>query len=357
MLGCFPNKVMDYKDIETYNYYLDESLIAQTPIKQRDHSKLLVVNKNNGSFKDKYFFDIIDYLKDGDVLVLNNTKVLPSRIIGFKEETNAKLEVLLLKELESDVWECLVKHQKRVKEGTKIIFSKDFSCSVLEVLNDGICHVKFEYDGIFIEHLEKIGAMPLPPYIHEELKENDRYNTVYASKNGSAAAPTAGLHFTNELLDKITNKGIKILYVTLNVGLGTFRPVSENDITNHDMHSELYEISGNVAKELNLAKKEGRRIICVGTTSLRTLEANISKYKEFKSTCEETSIFIYPPYEFKSCDCLITNFHLPKSTLVMLVSAFSSVDIIKNAYKHAQEEKYMFFSFGDAMFLTNEEDI
>lgn len=348
---------MDYKDIETYNYYLDESLIAQTPIKQRDHSKLLVINKNNGSFKDKYFFDIVDYLKEGDVLVLNNTKVLPSRIIGFKEETNAKLEVLLLKEIDSDVWECLVKHQKRVKIGTKILFSNDFKCEVVDILNDGICHVKFEYDGIFIEHLERIGAMPLPPYIHEALKDNDRYNTIYASVNGSAAAPTAGLHFTQELLDKIKYKGIKILYVTLNVGLGTFRPVSENDITNHDMHSELYEISNDVADELNLAKKEGRRIICVGTTSLRTLEANITKYNKFKATSEETSIFIYPPYEFKSCDCLITNFHLPKSTLVMLVSAFSSVDIIKKAYKHAQEEKYMFFSFGDAMFLTNEEDL
>lgn len=346
---------MNYKDIETYNYDLDESLIAQTPIKERDHSKLLVVNKNNGNYKDEVFYNIINYLHEGDTLVLNNTKVLPSRIIGYKIDTNAKIEVLLLKELDKDIWECLVRPQKRVKFGTKIKFEDNFECEVLEVLNDGITHVKFNYTGIFVEHLNSVGAMPLPPYIHEKLKENDRYNTVYAKVVGSAAAPTAGLHFTNELLSEIKDKGIDILYVTLNVGLGTFRPVTENDITNHDMHSELYEISEDVANKLNIAKKDGRRIICVGTTSLRTLEANIQKYNEFKSTTEETNIFIYPPHEFKSCDALITNFHLPKSTLVMLVSAFSSVDIIKEAYMHAQSKKYKFFSFGDAMFLTNEE--
>ena len=346
---------MNYKDIETYNYDLDESLIAQTPIKDRDHSKLLVVNKKNGNYKDDVFYNIINYLNKGDVLVLNNTKVLPSRIIGYKTDTNAKIEVLLLKELESDVWECLVRPQKRVKIGTRIHFEDDFECLVTNVLNDGITHVKFDYKGIFVEHLNSIGAMPLPPYIHEKLKDNNRYNTVYAKKIGSAAAPTAGLHFTKELLKDIESKGIEILYVTLNVGLGTFRPVSENDITKHDMHKESYEISEDVADKLNKAKKDNRRIICVGTTSLRTLEANIQKYGEFKSTIEETGIFIYPPYKFKSADALITNFHLPKSTLVMLVSAFSSLDIIKNAYKHAQEEKYKFFSFGDAMFLNNEE--
>lgn len=346
---------MNYKDIETYDYPLDESLIAQTPIKERDHSKLLVVNKNNGSYKDEVFYNIINYLHKGDVLVLNNTKVLPSRIIGHKIDTNAKIEVLLLKEIDKDIWECLIRPQKRVKFGTIIKFEDNFTCEVKEVLNDGITHVKFEYDGIFIEHLERVGAMPLPPYIHEKLKDNDRYNTVYAKKNGSAAAPTAGLHFTNELLDKLKDNGIEILYVTLNVGLGTFRPVSETDITKHDMHTEQYEISEEVANKLNEAKSQNRRIICVGTTSLRTLESNITKYNEFKATKEDTGIFIYPPYEFKSCDALITNFHLPKSTLVMLVSAFSSVDIIKNAYAHAQEEKYKFFSFGDAMFLTNEE--
>ncbi len=346
---------MDYKDINTYDYDLDESLIAQTPIKERDHSKLLVVNKNNGKYVDEVFYNIINYLRKGDTLVLNNTKVLPSRIIGIKTETGAKIEILLLKELESDIWECLVRPQKRVKKGTVIKFEDDFECEVIDVFNDGITHVKFNYKGIFVEHLNSVGAMPLPPYIHESLKENDRYNTVYAKKTGSAAAPTAGLHFTKELLEQIEEKGINILYVTLNVGLGTFRPVSEDDITKHDMHSELYEISEDVAQKLNEAKKNNNRIICVGTTSLRTLEANIQKYGEFKSTIEETDIFIYPPHKFLSADGLITNFHLPKSTLVMLVSAFSSVDIIKNAYMHAQKEKYKFFSFGDAMFLTEEE--
>ena len=346
---------MDYKDINTYDYDLDESLIAQTPIEKRDESKLLIVNKNNGEYLDKHFYDILDYLHEGDVLVLNNTKVLPSRIIGHKEDTNARIEVLLLENLNNDNYECLIRPQKRVHIGTKIIFEDNFTCTVTKVLNDGITHIKFEYDGIFLEHLNKVGAMPLPPYIHEKLKDNDRYNTVYARVNGSAAAPTAGLHFTEELLNKIEDKGIEILYVTLNVGLGTFRPVSESDITKHDMHSETYEISEDVADKLNKAKKEGKRIICVGTTSLRTLEANISKYNTFKATNESTGIFIYPPYTFKSADALITNFHLPKSTLVMLVSAFSSVDIIKDAYKHAQNEKYRFFSFGDAMFLTDEE--
>ncbi len=347
---------MNYKDIETYNYDLDESLIAQTPIEKRDESKLLVVDKNNGKYIDEKFYNIINYLNKGDTLVLNNTKVMPSRIIGYKIDTNAKIEVLLLKELENNIWECLVRPQKRVKKGTIIKFDDSFNCEVINVLNDGITHVKLNYEGLLLEHLDKIGAMPLPPYIHEKLNDNDRYNTVYSCIYGSAAAPTAGLHFTNELLEKIKNKGIDILYVTLNVGLGTFRPVSENDITHHDMHKELYEISDEVANKLNKCKKENRRIICVGTTSLRTLEANIQKYGYFKGTSEETGIFIYPPYNFKSADALITNFHLPKSTLVMLVSAFSSVDIIKNAYKHAQNEKYKFFSFGDAMFLTDLEE-
>ena len=344
---------MDYKLLDTYDYDLDESLIAQSPIKDRDHSKLLVVDKNNGKYIDEVFYNIINYLNKGDTLVLNNTKVMPSRIIGNKIDTNAKIEVLLLKELDTDIWECLVRPQKRVHIGTIIIFDDSFKCEVIEVLNDGITHVKLIYSGVLLEHLEKCGAMPLPPYIHERLKDNDRYNTVYAKNYGSAAAPTAGLHFTKELLNKLKDKGIDILYVTLNVGLGTFRPVSETNITKHDMHKELYEISDEVASKLNKCKKDGRRIICVGTTSLRTLEANISKYGKFKSTKEETGIFIYPPYEFKSADALITNFHLPKSTLVMLVSAFSSLNIIKNAYKHAQEEKYRFFSFGDAMFLTD----
>ncbi len=344
---------MDYKDIETYNYELDESLIAQTPIKDRDHSKLLIVDKNDGTMIDEKFYNIINYLNKGDVLVLNNTKVMPSRIYGYKEDTNAKIEVLLLKDLGNDIWECLVRPQKRVHIGTIINFDDSFKCKTINVLDNGITHIKLIYDGVLLEHLDKIGAMPLPPYIHEKLNDKNRYNTVYALKYGSAAAPTAGLHWTKELLDKVKEKGIDVLYVTLNVGLGTFRPVSENDITKHDMHKELYEITEEVASKLNNAKQNNRRIICVGTTSLRSLEANIQKYGEFKSTIEETGIFIYPPYIFKSADALITNFHLPKSTLVMLVSAFSNIDIIKKAYKHAQDEKYKFFSFGDAMFLTN----
>ena len=344
---------MDYKNIETYNYELDESLIAQTPLKDRDHSKLLVVDKNNGKMIDEKFYNIINYLNKGDILVLNNTKVMPSRIYGYKEDTNAKIEVLLLKDLGNDIWECLVRPQKRVHIGTIIKFDDSFRCEAIEILDNGITHIKLIYEGVLLEHLDKIGAMPLPPYIHEKLDDKDRYNTVYALKYGSAAAPTAGLHWTKELLDKVKEKGIEVLYVTLNVGLGTFRPVSENDITKHDMHKELYEISEEVANKLNDAKKNNNRIICVGTTSLRSLEANIQKYGEFKSTIEETGIFIYPPYTFKSADALITNFHLSKSTLVMLVSAFSDIDIIKKAYKHAQEEKYKFFSFGDAMFLTD----
>ena len=342
---------MDYKLLDTYDYDLDESLIAQSPIKDRDHSKLLVVDKNNGKYIDEVFYNIINYLNKGDTLVLNNTKVMPSRIIGNKIDTNAKIEVLLLKELDTDIWECLVRPQKRVHIGTIIKFDDSFKCEVIEVLNDGITHVKLIYSGVLLEHLEKCGAMPLPPYIHERLKDNDRYNTVYAKNYGSAAAPTAGLHFTKELLNKLKDKGIDILYVTLNVGLGTFRPVSETNITKHDMHKELYEISDEVASKLNKCKKDGRRIICVGTTSLRTLEANISKYGKFKSTKEETGIFIYPPYEFKSADALITNFHLPKSTLVMLVSALAGKDKILNAYKIAVENKYRFFSFGDSMFI------
>lgn len=347
---------MNYKDINTYDYDLDESLIAQIPNEKRDECKLLVVDKNNGKLKDDVFYNIINYFRKGDVLVLNNTKVLPSRIIGYKIDTNAKIEVLLLKEIDKDVWECLVRPQKRVHIGTIIKFEDNFTCEVLKVLDNGITHVKFNYDKIFLEHLNRVGAMPLPPYIHERLKDNDSYNTVYAKKEGSAAAPTAGLHFTDELLYKIKNIGVNVVYVTLNVGLGTFRPVSSDDITKHDMHSELYEITEEVANILNEAKKSHNRIICVGTTSLRTLEANITKYNEFKSTKEETGIFIYPPYNFKSADALITNFHLPKSTLVMLVSAFSSVDIIMNAYKHAQELEYRFFSFGDAMFITDMEE-
>lgn len=336
-----------------YDYYLPEELIAQTPIKERSHSRLLVLDKLSGNIEHKRFDDIINYLDSNDVLVLNNTKVLPSRIFGNKSETGAKIETLLLKEIDNDIWECLTSPQKRLKKGTIINYSDDLSGEVIEILKDGITHIRFNYRGVFIEILERIGAMPLPPYIHESLKDNDRYQTVYAKVLGSAAAPTAGLHFTNDLLNKLKSIGVEILYVTLHVGLGTFRPVSESDIRCHDMHSEYYEIDEYTANNLNEAKKLHKRIISVGTTSLRTLESNYTKYKKFKSTNEETSIFIYPGYHFKAIDGLITNFHLPKSTLMMLVCALAGRENITNAYKEAVENKYRFFSFGDAMFINN----
>lgn len=336
-----------------FNYDLPESFIAQHPLKNRSESKLLVLNKYTGEIEHKKFSNIIEYLDKEDVLVLNNTKVLPARIYGNKETTNAKIEVLLLKEIDKDVWECLARPQKRIKTGDKIIFSKDLSCSILEVLEDGITHVKMNYNGIFLDILNRVGIMPLPPYIHEELKDNNSYQTVYARELGSVAAPTAGLHFTPELLEKIKEKGITIVYITLHVGIGTFRPVSENDITKHKMHSEYYEITKEAASILNRSKKEGKRIICVGTTSVRTLESNYNKYKGFKETCEETNIFIYPPYKFKAVDALITNFHLPKSTLLMLVSALSKKNYILNAYEEAKKNNYRFFSFGDAMFIND----
>ena len=334
-----------------YDYYLPEELIAQTPIKERSHSKLLVLDKVSGNIDHKRFDDIVSYLDSNDVLVLNNTKVLPSRIYGNKE-TGARIETLLLKEINNNEWECLTSPQKRLKVGTVINYSNDLKGEVTEVLKDGITHIKFIYNGVFIEILERIGAMPLPPYIHKTLKDNDRYQTVYAKVLGSAAAPTAGLHFTEELLKSLKNKGVEILYVTLHVGLGTFRPVSESDIRNHDMHSEYYEIDEYTAERLNDAKKSGKRIISVGTTSLRTLESNYTKYNEFKATNEETDIFIYPGYHFKAIDSLITNFHLPKSTLLMLVCALAGRKNIMKAYKSAIENKYRFFSFGDAMFIN-----
>ena len=342
---------MNYKDIETYNYELDESLIAQTPIKERDHSRLLIVNKNNGNHKDEVFYNIINYLHKGDVLVLNNTKVLPSRIIGYKEETNAKIEVLLLTDLGNDIWECLVRPQKRVKEGTKINFEDDFSCTAIKLFEDGITHFKFEYKGIFVEHLNNIGAMPLPPYIHEELKDNDRYNTVYAKINGSAAAPTAGLHFTKELFDELKSKGIEVVDVTLHIGLGTFKPVKENDIRKHDMHFEYYSITSDAAKTIEQARKEKRRIISIGTTSTRTLESVYNKFQRVIQDEDKTNLFIYPGYKFNVVDALITNFHLPKSTLLMLVSAFANRELILKAYNYAVENKFRFFSFGDAMLI------
>lgn len=337
---------------DDFDYYLPEELIAQTPIKKRDSSKLMILDKNTGEIKHEVFHNIIDYLHKGDVLVLNDTKVIPARLIGTKEVTNAVIEVLLLKDIGDNVWECLTKPAKRIKEGTIVSFGNgELKAKCVKVLEDGIRHFELIYNGILYEILDHLGSMPLPPYIKETLKDNDRYQTVYAKNIGSAAAPTAGLHFTKELLKEIENKGITICYVTLHVGLGTFRPVAVEDVTKHKMHSEFYSMTKEVADTLNKAKLEGRNIIAVGTTTTRTLETIMNKYNTFKECSGWTDIFIYPGYEFKGIDGLITNFHLPKSTLVMLVSAFASKEIILNAYKHAVEEKYRFFSFGDAMFI------
>ncbi|MBE6161308.1 MAG: tRNA preQ1(34) S-adenosylmethionine ribosyltransferase-isomerase QueA [Firmicutes bacterium] len=339
---------------EDFNYDLPEELIAQTPLENRSDSKLMIVDRETGETKDEVFKNIIDYLNKGDVLVLNDTKVIPARIIGEKEDTKAVIELLLLKDLGNDTWECLSRPQKRLHIDSIITFGDGLlKAKVIEKLDEGITHVKLLYDGILMEILDKLGTMPLPPYIHEKLNDKDRYQTVYAKNIGSAAAPTAGLHFTKELLKSIEDKGIIIKYVTLHVGLGTFRPVEVDDVTKHHMHTEYYEMSKDTADELNNAKKEGRRIIAVGTTSTRTLETIMTKYNEFKACSGNTDIFIYPGYEFKAIDGLITNFHLPKSTLLMLVSALSSKEIMLNAYKKAIEKKYRFFSFGDAMFIVN----
>ena len=339
-------------NIEDFDYELPEELIAQTPLKKRDSSRLLVLDKETGDIEHKHFYDIIDYLEKGDTLVLNDTKVLPARIIGIKEETGAVIELLLLKNIEDDNWECLVKPARRIKVGTIVSFGNgELKAECTLEKDEGIRCFKLIYEGILMEILEKLGTMPLPPYIHEKLKDQSRYQTVYAKEVGSAAAPTAGLHFTKELLKKIEDKGIDICYVTLHVGLGTFRPVSVSNIKDHEMHSEFYSMSKDVANKLNKAKKEGRRVISVGTTSTRTLESIMDLYGEFKECSGWTKIFIYPGYKFKSIDALITNFHLPKSTLIMLVSALAGRENILNAYKVAVNEKYRFFSFGDAMFI------
>ena len=334
-----------------FNYYLPEELIAQTPIIKRDHSRLLVMDKKTGDITHERFDHIINYLEKGDVLVINNTKVIPGRLIGHKKDTDAVIEVLMLKDIGNDTYECLSKPAKRVKLGTVIKFSDELEAICTFIGEDGIRHFKFIYKGIFLEILDRLGEMPLPPYIHEKLKDKDRYQTVYAKELGSAAAPTAGLHFTKELLNKLKEKGIIIEEITLHVGLGTFRPVEVEDINKHKMHSEYYSMSKETANVLNKAKKENRRLISVGTTTTRTLETIMNLYGEFKECSGWTDIFIYPGYEFKAIDCLITNFHLPKSTLIMLVSAFSSRENILNAYNEAVKEKYRFFSFGDAMFL------
>ena len=334
-----------------FDFDLPQELIAQTPLLNRDESRLLVLDKSTGEIEHKKFRNILDYLNSGDVLVINDTKVIPARLMGVKEDTGAVIELLLLKDMGNDIWECLSRPQKRLHVGTIVKFSDELSASVVELLDDGVTRVKLIYSGILLEILDRLGEMPLPPYIHEKLAEKDRYNTVYAKNIGSAAAPTAGLHFTRELLDELRDKGVIVTNVTLHVGLGTFRPVEVDDINNHHMHSEYYEMSSESASILNKAKSDGRRIIAVGTTSTRTLESVYNKYGCFKECSGNTDIFIYPGYEFKAIDALITNFHLPKSTLVMLVSALAGRDNILNAYHEAVINKYRFFSFGDAMFI------
>lgn len=338
--------------VEDFDYNLPERLIAQTPLEKRDSSRLLVLDKKTGAINHQHFYNIIEYLEEGDTLVLNDTKVLPARLIGEKEETKAVIEILLLKNIAGDDWECLVKPARRIKIGTVVSFGRGkLKAKCIKEGTDGIRHFTLIYNGILLEILEELGTMPLPPYIHEKLKDQSRYQTVYAKEVGSAAAPTAGLHFTKELLEKIKDKGVNIAYVTLHVGLGTFRPVSVDVIEEHKMHSEYYQMSKEVAKLLTETKKSNHKIIAVGTTSTRTLETIMTKYHEFRECSGWTDIFIYPGYEFKAIDNLITNFHLPKSTLVMLVSALAGKDNILNAYQEAINQEYRFFSFGDAMLI------
>lgn len=338
--------------LEDFDYELPEELIAQVPLKKRDSSRLLVLDKETGSIEHKHFPNILDYMEEGDTLVLNDTKVLPARLIGIKEETNAVIEILLLKDIQADTWECLTRPAKRVHVGTIISFGNgELKARCIEEKEDGIRNYELIYDGILLEILEKLGTMPLPPYIHEKLEDQSRYQTVYAKNIGSSAAPTAGLHFTKELLNKVKEKGVNIAYVTLHVGLGTFRPVQEDNILDHKMHTEYYQMSKETAELLTLTRKNNKKIIAVGTTSVRTLETIMTKYGEFRECSGNTDIFIYPGYKFKGIDYLITNFHLPKSTLVMLVSALAGRENILNAYKEAVKEKYRFFSFGDSMLI------
>ena len=337
--------------LSDFDYELPEELIAQTPIKTRDQSRLMVLDKKTGEVVHKHFYDIKSELHKGDVLVLNDTKVIPARLIGTKEDTGAVIELLLLKDLGNNIWECLSRPAKRLKVGTIVTFQDKLKAEVVEKKDEGIVHVKLLYEGILMEILDELGMMPLPPYIHEKLEDKNRYQTVYAKNIGSAAAPTAGLHFTEELLEEVKSMGVEILFVTLHVGLGTFRPVEEENILEHHMHTEFYQMNKEVADKLSKAKKEGRKIYAVGTTSTRTLETIMHKYHEFRECSGNTDIFIYPGFEFMAIDGLITNFHLPKSTLLMLVSALSSKEIILNAYREAVKEKYRFFSFGDAMFI------
>ncbi len=338
--------------LSDYDYHLPEELIGQKPAEPRDHSRLMVVDRNNMSTEDKRFYNIIDYLKPGDVLVRNSTKVIPARMIGRKE-TGAVLEVFLLKRLDINTWECMIRQAKKLKVGQKLIIGEDSDivATLLEVKEDGNRILSFDYDGTFEEVLDRLGQMPLPPYITEKLEEKDRYQTVYAKKGESVAAPTAGLHFTRELLDAIEEKGVEVVDVFLEVGLGTFRPVQTENVLEHKMHEEAYEVPCEAVEVISRAKKEGRRVIAVGTTSVRTLESSIDEDGNLVAGKGDTEIFIYPGYKFNVVDALITNFHLPKSTLLMLVSAFSSREFMMDVYREAVEKKYHFFSFGDSMFI------
>lgn len=339
-------------DIEAFDYHLPEALIAQTPLKNRDESRLLVLGRQTGDIEHKHFKNVIDYLNKGDTLVLNDTRVMPARLFGLKKETGAKVEMLMLTQISGNDWEVLLKPAKRIKVGNKLTFGDGkIVAECIEELNQGGRIMRLHYEGILQERLDELGEMPLPPYIKERLDDQDRYQTVYAKASGSAAAPTAGLHFTDELLNRIKAKGINIAFITLHVGLGTFRPVSVDNIDDHEMHSEYYQMDQETAELLNETKSKGHRVISVGTTSTRTLETIMQTNEAFKAQSGWTDIFIFPGYTFKAIDGLITNFHLPKSTLVMLVSAFSSRDYILNAYQQAVKSEYRFFSFGDAMLI------
>lgn len=340
--------------MKTSDFYYDlpEELIAQTPIEPRDNSRLLVFNKETGELSHKHFYNVFDYLKAGDCLVLNDTRVLPARIFGTRTDTGSVVEFVLLKQKEQNVWECLAGPGKKAKVGHSFKFSDKLTAEVIEVLEDGNRIVKFTPNGEFFAVLDEVGQMPLPPYIKAKLEDKERYQTVYSRDLGSAAAPTAGLHFTSEMLSKLKEKGVNIAYVTLHVGLGTFRPVKVDDVTQHKMHTEHYYITEENADIINNTKKNGGRVICVGTTSCRTVESAMQTFGEIKECCDDTSIFIYPGYEFKCMDGLITNFHLPESTLIMLVSAFAGYEKTMNAYNVAVAEKYRFFSFGDAMIIV-----
>ena len=336
-----------------FYYDLPEELIAQTPLEKRDSSRLMTLDKNTGEISHKHFFDIVDMLQPGDCLVLNNSRVLPARLLGHRVPTMGAVEVLLLKDKGDGVWECLTKPGRKTQPGTELSFGDgSLTATVVDALDTGNKLVKFHYEGIFLEVLEHLGKMPLPPYIKEELEDGERYQTVYSKVNGSAAAPTAGLHFTQELLERIERKGVKLAYVTLHVGLGTFRPVKADEISDHHMHAEFCMISKETADLINETKENGGRVVCVGTTSCRTLESLAGEDGRFEEKSAWTEIFIYPGYRFKAMDALITNFHLPESTLVMLVSAFAGREAVLNAYNEAVREKYRFFSFGDAMFIS-----